>query len=627
MSALRLSVVFALLTSALYAQQSPIQLRADLTDAPRHLIHVTELLPAHTGMNSFSYPQWIQGQHLPGGPIDNLTGLVFRDGGATGKVIPWRRDLVDLYQFHVQAPAGTTTLAVAYDILEVPSRLNTVGTNRTSSHVVMLEPSDIVLYPSETPVRDIPITASIHLPANWQAATALRTAETEAATLVGPDTTFRTVSVEQFVDSPIVAGDHCRQYPLAPEIRPVHTLDVCAEKAADLDLKPAFLDSMNALVRQAVLLFHSHHYDHYDFTVAVSQHFEGDSIEHTQSADYVVKSLDLDDPMAARFDGYLLSHEYTHSWCGKYRRPIGLATPDYHVPMQDDLLWVYEGLTQYYGDVLAARAGFRTAAEVLQQFDQELYTVDQPGRLWRNVQDTADASAILRGVDSSYASWRLSQDYYQEGSLIWLEADMKIRELSKGKKSLDDFAALFLGAGGDTGPGVKPYTFTDVVEALNATAPYDWAGFWTTRLNALTAKPPTAGLEAAGYSYVDSETMVPDEAAFMKASKNAELFHSLGIFAASDGTLRDVWMNSPAFKAGLGPGDKLTMVNGQPYSAEVLVKAVRDAKTTTAPINLTAVRDDETATYSVDYHGGERYAALKRNGNPDSLTTAILRPR
>jgi predicted metalloprotease with PDZ domain len=622
----------ALPGSAPAQQQGPIQLCVDLTDAPRHLIHVTELLPAHSGLNTYSYPQWIPGQHLPGGPIDNLTGLVFRAGSPTGPIVPWRRDLVDLYAFHVTPPPGATSLAVAFDILEVPSRANTIGTNRTSSHVTMLEPSDVVLYPSDIPARYIPITATIHLPSTWSAATALRSTTSDAPALNGPDTTFRTVSLEQLVDSPILVGDHCRQYPLAPEIHPSHTLDICAEKPADLDLQPALLASMSTLVRQANALFRSHHYDHYDFLVALSPHLEGDSIEHTQSADYVVKSLDFSNPNNANFLSIVLPHEFTHSWCGKYRRPYDLATPDFHTPMQDDLLWVYEGLTEYYGDVLAARAGFRTPTQVLDRFDQAVYQVDQPGRLWRPVQDTADASSILRGSDTAWSSWRLTQDYYHEGALLWLEADTKIRQLTHGQKSLDDFAALFLGANpaghlGDTGPGVFTYTFNDLVQALNTITPYDWAHFWTTKLNALTPKPPTAGLEAAGYTYADGGAMVPDEAAFMKATHMAEMYHSLGIFVLPDGTLRDVWMNSPAYKAGLGPGDKLTAINGQPYSSDALVQVVSDSKTTKNPIVLTAVRDGETATYNLEYHGGGKYAVLQRNANPDLLTTTILQPR
>ena len=487
--------------------------------------------------------------------------------------------------------------------------------------------------PSNKPVHETLITATIHLPDGWKAATALRTNGSAGPSLNGPDTTFKTVSVEKLIDSPILAGDHCRQYPLAPEIHPVHTLDVCADKDADLNLQPALLADMTGLVRQATKLFVGHHYDHYDFLVGASQHLRGDSAEHTESADYLVRSLDTSNLPTAAMVGSLLPHEYVHAWCGKYRRPAGEATADDNTPMQNDLIWVYEGLTQYYGNVLAARSGFRTPAQTVSAFVLEAYQVDRPGRSWRSIQDTSDAAAILRGGDPAWSSWRLSQDYYYAGTLLWLEADMKIRQLTHGAKSLDDFAALFFAppvarsSSRDTGPGVLPYTFADLVKALNATAPYDWKSFWETRLNALDFKLLTGGLEASGYDYVYQETMIPEEAESIKASHSAEMHHSLGFRVGPDGLLRDVWIGSPAYVAGLGPGDKLTEVNGKPFSAELLTAAVHNSKTNTAPIVLAASRDDESRTYEVQYHDGEKYAALVRNGNPDLLTTAILQPR
>ena len=635
MSAYRSLALLTLLSSISLAAQkpTPIQIRIDLTDAPRRILHVTEQLPVHPGINTFSYPQWIPSQELPGGPIDNLTGLFFHAATSEGPRIPWRRDLSDAYKFHVKVPASVSTLVASYDILEVPSRANTTGTDHTSSHVVMVEPSEVVLYPSDKLIHDTPIITTIHLPAGWKAASALRTDNAAAPMLYGPDTTFQSVSVEQLIDSPILAGDHCRQYPLAPEIHPVHTLDVCAESDADLDLKPDFLAHMTALVQQTTKLFVGHHYDHYDFLVGSSSHLEGDSAEHTQSADYIVRSVDTSDPRTADRLGALIPHEYTHAWCGKYRRPAGEATADDNTPMQNDLIWVYEGLTQYYGNVLTTRSGFRTPADTVAAFDFEAFQIDRPGRRWRSIQDTSDGAAISRGNDAAWANWRLSQDYYQAGTLLWLEADMKIRALTHGAKSLDDFAALFFAppipgsTSRDTGPGVLPYTFDQLVRALNTIAPYDWKSFWETRLNALDFKALTGGLQASGYDYVYQETMIPEEADFIKSAHVADMLHSLGFQTSPDGALDDVWVGSPAYLAGLGPGDKLTEVNGKPYTAELLTAAVHDSKTNTGPIVLTASREDEKHTYEIEYHGGEKYAALIRNKNPDLLTTAILQPR
>jgi predicted metalloprotease with PDZ domain len=390
---------------------------------------------------------------------------------------------------------------------------------------------------------------------------------------------------------------------------------------------------MSALVQQSTKLFVGHHYDHFDFLVGASPHLEGDSAEHTQSADYIVRSVDTSDPVTADTLGSLIPHEYTHAWCGKYRRPAGEATPDDNTPMQNDLIWVYEGFTQYYGNVLTARAGLRTPLQTVSQLDFEAFQLDRPGRRWRSIQDTSDAAAILRGGDPAWSNWRLSQDYYYAGTLLWLEADVKIRQLTHGAKSLDDFAALFFAPpvsgsiSRDTRPGVLPYTFGELVQALNATAHYDWKSFWETRLNALDFQSLTGGFRAAGYDYVDQETMTPSEADFIKGAHMAEMYHSLGFQAMPDGTLQDVWIGSPAYAAGLGPGDKLTAVNGKPYTAELLTSAVHDSKTNPGPIVLTASRDDESKTFEIPYHGGEKYPALVRNSNPDLLTTAILVPK
>lgn len=623
--------VSALMT-VLVRGQASIQLRVDVTDASRKILHVRELIPAHPGGNTFEYPEWIQGAHMPVGPIDNITNVVFHAGAVAGPVLRWRRDLVDMYAFHVNAPRGTTAIAVTFDQLAVRSRFDTDAPEHYSLHTGMLEVSDAILYPAGVPVNKIPVAATIHMQDGWQMASALRLNGDDTSQLRPTDTTFAPVSVEQLVDSPIVFGEHCRQYPLAPELKPVHTMDVCADDAKELELRPALLDHMQALVRQATRTFQSHHYDHYDFVIAVSPKLQGDSLEHTQSADYIVSSLDVSKTSAASAIGDLLPHEYIHSWCGKYRRPIGLATPDYHVPMRDDLLWVYEGLTQYYGNVLTARSGFSTAAQAVQAFAREAATVNSSGRMWRSLQDTADASSILRSGDVLWGNTRRGQDYYSEGALIWLEADVKIRQLTRGRRSLDDFAKAFLGAKtsggmGDTGPGVFPYRFEDVVAGLNAVAPYDWSQFWSERLTRLTERPPTEGLEAAGYTFGPSDTIDPEVAKSLTAAHITSATYSLGFSVGKSGLLRDVRFGSPAYKAGLGPGDTLVEVNGAPYTPELLEKAVHESAMPGSTLTLTAERYGESARYTLDWHGGDRFMRLTRNGSPDLLVNAIFQPK
>jgi predicted metalloprotease with PDZ domain len=612
--------------------QVQMDVRVDLTDAPRHLLHISENLPAHPGDNTFFYPKWIPGQHLPAGPIDNVTGLEFHADDASGAVLAWTQDLSDPYSLHVITPASVRSVRVDFDVLDVPSRANTTATRRTSSHVVMLEPSDVVLYPAGFSMRDILVRSTIRMPSGWMGASALEIAGKPDGSLFGPGTTFAPVSLEQFVDSPILAGDHCRQFPVAQELQPRHTLDVCAEHTSDLDVSFALLAEMSGLARQATRLFGSHPYKHYDFLVALSEHLDGDSLEHSQSAGYVVKRRDLKDDAAIHLVSYLIPHEYTHAWCGKYRRPARMVTANFQILQQDDLLWVYEGLTEYYGYVLATRAGFDTPTETIGLFDYAIYMTDRPGRAWRSLQNTANAAPILRNADTAWANWRRDQqDYYREGALLWLEADMKIRSLSAGARSLDDFAALFFStASGETGkiiPGVVPYEFADVVRALNEVAPYDWASFWTERLNSLAPESATAGLEQAGYSYSESDVMSEAEAGYIKPAHLSDMLRSLGFFVLPDGTLQDVFMHSPAYRAGLGPGDKITAVNGEAYSPDIVARAVRDAKLNGNSIKLTILRDDESHTFLIDYHGGEKYLLLKRNNRPDVLTTRILLAR
>jgi predicted metalloprotease with PDZ domain len=319
------SIAALLVSTSVPAQKlqesMPILIRIDLTDAPRRLIHVTERLPVHFGDNVFAYPKWIPGRERPDGPIDNLTGFAFHAGTSEGATVTWRQDLSDSYKFHVQVPRGVTSLAASYDLLEVRSHMQTEGSKHTSLHVVVVEPSDVVLYPADQPVHDTPISTTLHLPTNWKAATALRNPGSSESALNGPDTTFQTVSVEQLIDSPILAGDHCRIYPLAPAIHPSHTLDICTDKEADLNQQPGFLAKMSTLVEQASKVFIGHHYDHYDFLVAASQHLSWEGTEHTQSSDNIVFSVDTSkQPMAANLAA-ILSHEFTHSWCGKISPP------------------------------------------------------------------------------------------------------------------------------------------------------------------------------------------------------------------------------------------------------------------------------------------------------------------
>ena len=458
--------VFLLLFSAGSSQaqapsQQPITLHVDLTDAPRHLLHAHMEIPVSAGPLTLEYPQWIPGDHRPTGPIDNLAGVVVR---ANGQILPWRRDDVDMYGIHLEVPSGVNRLEVSFDFLATPGDTGSDEDEGTSVNMTVLEWNSVVLYPAHIPVAQIPITASLTVPAGWKLGTALSVTGQQ-----GQETSFAPVSVEHLVDSPVITGKYFREIPIAPEITPKHYLDVAGDAADDVDLKPEYLAALNQLVRETGPLFASRHYETYHFLLSLSDLIREEGLEHHQSSDNGIEEKGVSDAKLAVLNAELLPHEFTHSWNGKYRRPIGLATPDYATPQKGDLLWVYEGMTQYWGDVLAARSAFWTPESYREALAFSAARLDmKPGRTWRNLaRHRHRRTDSPRGGHFSWANWRRGQDYYAEGELVWLDADTTIRQLTHDKKSLNDFCLKFLAVGGNTPPKVVPYDFEEIVAGLN----------------------------------------------------------------------------------------------------------------------------------------------------------------
>jgi predicted metalloprotease with PDZ domain len=598
---------------------SPIVLHVDLSDAPRHILHAQEQIPVTAGPLTLEYPQWIPGDHRPTGPIDNLAGIFVR---ANGQEIPWRRDEVDMYAIHLTVPQGVSSLDVSYDFLAVPGGTGSDENDATSFNMAVLEWNSVVIYPAHIPVANIPITPSIKVPEGWKLGTALT--PTNAS---GDKTSFQTVSVETLVDSPLITGRYFREIPLAPEITPKHYLDVAGEAPEDVEIKPAILDSFSRLVREASALYQSHHYETYHFVLSLSDTVRSEGLEHHQSSDNGMAEHGLSDPQHEVLEADLLPHEFTHSWNGKYRRPIGLATPDYATPQRGDLLWVYEGMTQYWGNVLATRSGLLTSDQFKDSLAVTAAALDQkPGRTWRNLEDTAIAAQILRGNSQNYSNWRRSQDYYPEGELLWLDADTTIRQLTHGEKSLNDFCAKFLGVGGNTPPKVVPYTFDDLVNNLNAVVTYDWRGFLTERITTHADHAPLGGIEHGGYKLVYRDQPNSYESAELKIRANVDAYYSIGLRVSKDGTIRDVKMFSPAAKAGLAPQWKIVAVNGIGYSDDTFKDALKKANGTSEPVEYIVSNDNHFRTVRVDYHDGEKYPALERDGSTPDLLSDILKP-
>jgi predicted metalloprotease with PDZ domain len=612
------ALFFAAVAASASAQNTPpIHVTVDVTDAPRKILHATLAIPVQPGPLTLLYPEWIPGEHGPTGPITDLAGIFIR---ANGNDLAWRRDDVNMFAFHVTVPEGVSSLDVKLDFLATAPATGFTAGASTSANLAIISWNELVLYPAGRPAADINVQAAVKLPPDWQYGTALTKTGESNGTIQ-----FEAVSLEQLVDSPLLAGKYFKEFPLAPEVTPKNYLDLAADGPEDLRIKSETLDAYSNLVREAGALYQSRHYNSYHFLVTLSDQVAHFGLEHHQSSDDRVSEKTFIDDNLTLLTADLLPHEFTHSWNGKYRRPAGLATGNYEDPMRGDMLWVYEGLTQYLGDVLAARSGLETPDEFRSALAASAATVDyRPGRTWRDLQDTAVAAQILYDTSPQWDNWRRSVDYYQEGELLWLEADTIIRKLTKDKKSLNDFCAHFEGLGGNTPPKVVPYNFDDVVAALNVVAPYDWPGFFHERLTSKAPHAPLGGIENGGYRIVYTDKPSEFIQARETATGDAQAWWTLGIDITSDGHIDDVLVGSVSDKAGLGPGMQIVAVNGRQYTASLLSDAITGAKDTKDPIELILVNTGYYKVVKIDYHDGLRFPHLERiDGTPDRLDDIV----
>jgi len=601
------------------AQTAPITLSVDLTDAPRKILHATEVMPVSAGPMTVVYPKWIPGEHGPTGPIENMAGFFIT---ANGQPVKWERDKVDMFAYHFTVPQGVTQLEMKIDFLASSALSGFSAGGSTSENLALLSWNTLLVYPADTDASQVMFTPSVKLPNGWNLGTAL---DKDGGT--GQTSTFKTVSLEQLIDSPVLAGRYFREIPLAPEISPKHYLDMAADGPEQLDLSKEHIADFDKLVRETGALYKSRHYHSYHFLVTLSDEVAHFGLEHHQSSDDRVMATTFTDDREFVLDGLLLPHEFTHSWNGKYRRPAGLATSNYQKPMEGDLLWVYEGLTEYLGDVLAARCGIWSP----EQYKQRLSTIaaeydNRPGRTWRDIQDTATAAQTLYAAGGGWDNWRLSVDYYDEGELIWLDVDTTIRKMTNGKKSIDDFVAKFHGLGGDTAPKVVPYTFEDVVAGLNGVVANDWATFLRSRLDSNSYHAPLGGLENGGYklTYTDkpnSWSTLEDQ-----QYESFNFWYSIGLHANKAGNIGDVLKGGVSDKAGVGPGMKIVAVNGRAYTPDVLKAAIHDAKDSGPAIELILLNTGYYKVVKLNYHDGERYPLLERVSSVPDRLDDILKP-
>jgi predicted metalloprotease with PDZ domain len=594
----------------------PIQLSVDATDIARRIFQVHETIPVATaGPLTLLFPQWLPGNHSPSGQLDKFAGLIIRSGG---RRIDWVRDPVNVFAFHVDAPAGPLELEFQY----VSPVQTSEGRVQITPDMLNLQWEEVALYPAGYFSRDITFIPSVKLPTGWGYGTAL---EPAGAAIEGA-TTFKPTPFNTLVDSPMFAGRYFERLDLDPSgPAPVH-LDVVADSPDLLKVTPEQLQAHKNLVNQAYKLYGSYHYNHYDFLLALSDKMSGIGLEHHQSSeDGTIPKYFTDWDHTVGRD--LLAHEYTHSWNGKFRRPADLWTPNFNTPMRDSLLWVYEGQTQYWGYVLAARSGLMTKQDTLDAIALTAAAYDhRVGRYWRDLEDTTNDPIIAERRPIPWLSWQRSEDYYSEGELNWLDIDTLIRKLSGGRKSLDDFAKAFFGL--HNGSFITDtYTFEDVVATLNAVWPYDWASLLKARLYGHAAGAPLDGLERGGYKLVYSDTPSTYQKNLEGQYKRTDLTYSIGFTIGADGRLTGVQWGGPAFKTGLTIGTQIVAINTKSYDVDALKAAITAAKGETRPIELLVKTDDVYTTVQIPYHDGLRYPHLQRLTGTPALLDEILTPK
>ena len=595
-----------------------IELQVDATNVGQKIFKVHERIPVKAGKIALLYPKWRLGAHSPAGmALSQFAGLLLT---ANRQRLEWMRDPLDVYAFNVDVPAGVAVLDADFEFLSPVERNQ--GAVLVTAEMLAVHWEAMLLYPAGYYAHGILFRPSVLLPPDWKFAGAL-----ESTGQTGAEVRFKPVNLEELIDSPIYAGRYFKRIDLDPGARVPVFLDMVADSPGNLEATPEQLQAHRAVVQQAYKLFGSHHYDHYDFLLALSDEFSFAGIEHHQSGENGVRTTyfsEWDRQQAWRSN--LVSHEYIHSWDGKFRRPADQLTANFNMPMQDSLLWVYEGATSYWGHVIGARSGL---VEVSQMRDGLAATAalydHRIGRSWRSLQDTTNEPIITQRRPLGWISWQRAEDYYSEGELIWLDVDTKIRELSGDKRSLDDFARSFFGVQ-DGRHEPLGYTFKDVVDALSAVQPFDWAPYLRTRLDGHGPGAPLDGVARSGWKLIYTEqptNFFKDEEAYRRVT---DFSYSLGFGVDSDGRLVNLVWDSPAFKAGLTAGYTLLAVNGRAFKAELLKAAITAAKSGAEPIELLLRKDDRYVTQRIDYHDGPKYPRLARiEGTPDRLT-AIFQP-
>jgi predicted metalloprotease with PDZ domain len=590
-----------------------IRLNVDASTTEQGIFRVTETIPVpQAGHMVLLFPKWLPGAHSPRGEIEKLAGLIIT---ANGKRVEWTRDPVDVFAFHIDVPAGAKAIEAQFQFISATQ--GNQGRIVMTPTMISLQPNSVSLYPAGWFTRQIPIQMTVKYPDGWTAAGAI------PAKKAGSTYTYDTTNYEVLVDSPVLAGKYGKVWPLSPRVN----LNVFADDPAELAATPEQIAGHARLVDQAVKTFGAQHYDKYEFLLSITDQLGGIGLEHHRSSENGVTPgyfTKWNDGPGRR---NLLPHEFTHSWDGKFRRGADLWTPDFRTPMRNSLLWVYEGQTQFWGYVLQARSGLVSKQDTLDQYAAIMALYDsQPGRQWRALVDTTNDPVISARRPKGWTSWQRSEDYYNEGLLVWMDVDSMLREKSGGAKSIDDFARAFFGIR-DGDWGEVTYTFDDVAKTLDTIVPWDWAGYLQRRLTEHGSGAPIAGLARNGYQLTYTDTPTASFKAAETASKSTNLTYSGGMNLDAAGEITGVTWDGAAFKAGFAVGDQIVAVDGEAYSADKLKAAITAAKGGKTPIALTVKQGTRFRSAALDYHNGLRYPRLQKVGTGETGLDRLLAPR
>jgi predicted metalloprotease with PDZ domain len=599
-----LSLALSVAVSAASAQQ-PALLSVDATEATRNILHIKMVIPARPGPLALVYPKWIPGAHSPNGPIAGMVGLKI---SAEGKPVAWQRDDTDIFTFHCEVPEGAHAVEVAFDFVSTPGQ-------SASAQLARIDWNRVLLYPEGTKSDAYPVKAGLLLPEGWKLGSAL-----PVESVSGSRTDFQATSLTTLVDSPVLAGHYFQTVPLSTGETPSHEIDLATDDPTTMP--PDLVARYKQLVAEAGALFGARHYRSYRWLLSLSNYAGFSGLEHHESSEDGVHANGFSDAFGRYELADLMAHEYVHSWNGKHRRPAGLATPDFQAPMKGELLWVYEGMTEYWGTVLPPRSGLWSPEEFRESLACIAAAMDHTsGRRWRPLADTAVGLQLRVPGSTAWTLDRRSADYYYESVLIWLEADVLIRQKTGGNKSLDDFCQLF--EGGQSGPpAVKTYTFENVVSALNEVCPSDWAGFLRERVYTVRPQAPLGGIEGSGWKLVYSQTPNPYERHYVRSTGTDNLY-SIGLLTDETGVVSDIATGMAADRAGISPGMKLIAINGRTWSAENLnqaIQATRDGKA----LEILIENSGFVKSVRLDYHEGLRYPHLIRDDSHPDLLTPII---